>query len=178
VFLNTEENVMRIRFTRSSIGFIVLILADAQPFPNSQTVTFGMIGLAANQTARLSVLNPAVMPLPAPAACSAQITFLDARGNSLKTGTAPVAPQQAISLDLGLGEISGDANRVQIRATVTSTIVGAAPDIPLSSFGCSLIPTLEIFDNDSARTSLILTQATPVVTLLPVSRMPPNPTAR
>src|SRR5215469_12474171 len=63
--------------------------------------TFGMIGLAEGQTARLNLLNPGV---PAPGAtaalCSAAVSFIDAQGTVLKSATIAVNPGQSAHFDV------------------------------------------------------------------------------
>jgi hypothetical protein len=80
-------------------GGIVLLLAlalsgDAQTGQVFfQTTTFGMVGLARNQVARLNVLT-LVMPTAIEIRCvrrsSAEMKFLDDQGRELKSSNVPV----------------------------------------------------------------------------------------
>ena len=55
-----------------------------------QTTTFGMVGLAPNQIARLNVLNPGTGFGGNKPACSAEKQFIDGDGKVLKTSTLQV----------------------------------------------------------------------------------------
>src|SRR5438552_426173 len=83
------------------LTFAVLVVAAKaqEPLPFLQTITFGMIGLASNQTARLSALNSS-FPGEGQPACSAELSFLDAEGRVLKSSRFNVEEQKAVSLDL------------------------------------------------------------------------------
>jgi hypothetical protein len=79
--------------------------------------------------------------------CSAALTYFDGTGKQLKTSTVTVAPGAIGYLDLFSDTdlaLAAD-QRKQIRATVT---------VPVAT--CRLIPTLEIFDELTGRTSVVL----------------------
>ena len=141
-------------------------------FPQVQTL--GMVGLAEGQTARLNVLNPGVLPPLATAAiCSAQVSFLDSKGAVLKTATISVLPGQSVSFDLNHDtEVTAIDQRVQIRATlqvpIPSPIVASPPEV----FGCPLIPTLEIFNTDTGRTQIVITETHGILGPFPLPGSP------
>lgn len=123
--------------------------------------TFGMVGLAEGQTAQLNLLAPRVPATATATACSANVAFLDGQGKVLKSGTLNVLPDQSASFDLDSdGDLQmASAERREIRATIQiapvpppagSTATKAAP--------CRLIPTLEIIDNVSRKTSVVVTR--------------------
>jgi hypothetical protein len=107
--------------------------------------TSGMVGLAFGETARLNVLNPG---LPA---CSAAVSFIDAAGNVLKSATLVIAPGESMPFDLRSDtDLSLTlAERREIRASLT------IPPVPAVG-GCIYVKTLEVFDNASLRTLVVL----------------------
>jgi hypothetical protein len=147
-------------------------------FPQVQT--FGMVGLTAGQTARLNVLNPGVLPpLATGAICSAQVSFLDSKGNVLKTAPLLIAPGQSVPFDLNRDtDVTATDQRMQIRATLQIPLPSPMFANPVQLYGCPLIPTLEIFNNDTGRTQVLMTDTRSVFgpVPLPVSTSPmPNP---
>jgi len=123
-----------------------------------------MVGITAGQTARLNVVNALPQPppqLPTPPPQIVTLMFVDANGNPINIGGAPLqatvtlSPGQSTFLDL-----NGDAypspppiyptpppSRVQIRALVSDCV------------GCSsglVVPTLEVFDNATGKTTLVM----------------------
>jgi len=136
-----------------------------------QFVTFGMVGLASGQTARLNAFAlPMGGPIIAGASCQVTFNFYDATGKSLKTGTVPVTQGSAVSYDLAWTEITASTNRVEIRGAVRAALVtpsaAGTPLTPISAF-CSVLPTLEIFDSSSGQTTVVLQQATPLPLVTP-----------
>jgi hypothetical protein len=147
-------------------------------FPQVQT--FGMVGLAEGQTARLNLLNPGVLPpLATGAICSAQVSFLDAKGTVLKTAAISVLPGQSVPFDLNRDtDVTATDQRVQIRATIQIPAPLPIVATPPQLFGCPLLPTLEIFNRDTGRTQLLITETRSIFgpVPLPVSAAPmPNP---
>ncbi|MBZ5580174.1 MAG: hypothetical protein LAP40_26745 [Acidobacteriia bacterium] len=136
------------------------------PTPVTQTQTSGMVGLTTGQTARLNALNPGVpAPFATAALCSAQVSFLDDQGNVLKTESITVIPGKSVSFDLNRDkDVTASTGRLEIRATIgfpplTGTI-STTPPVTGSAVPviyCSLTPTLEVFDNDTGKTQVVLT---------------------
>lgn len=135
--------------------------------------TSGMVGIAEGQTARLNLLNPGVTgPAATAAMCSAAVSFIDAQGTVLKSGTVTVIPGQSLHFDL-----DGDADlklavneRHEIRATVQIPPVLPPTGSAVPTFAtCRLIPTLEIFDTLTGRTTTIQGAAHFVVEPIPVA---------
>ncbi len=129
--------------------------------PLSQpAVTTGMVGLASNQTARLSVLN-----LNSTSAktnnCTVELQFFDGQHNSLKQATVPnFAPQTATSLDLTRAEITTQTgNRAEIHGVVTVNPPSASVATPAAPGYCTVFTTLEIFDQTTGST-IVLTSDT------------------
>jgi hypothetical protein len=115
---------------------------------------FGVVGFAAGQTVRLSVVNT-LPPSPVregelpPGPIRLRIAFLDGEGRQLGTARRELAAGRSTSFDLGFGRVGGDARRIQLRAVVEVVMApGRGPD-PCHS-------TLEIIDDDTARTSVFV----------------------
>lgn len=123
--------------------------------------TIGMVGLAEGQTAQLNLLAPRVPATAAATSCSAAVAFLDGQGNVLKSGTLTVLPDQSASFDLDSDadlQMASDERR-EIRATIQIAplppVAGSTAPIMAP---CRLIPTLEIIDNITKKTSVIVTR--------------------
>jgi hypothetical protein len=149
---------------------LVTVRAGAQPaimVASPQFVTFGMVGLATGQTARLNAL---ALPVGGPiiaGSCQVTFDFYDDAGNLLKTGTAPVTQGTAVHEDL----VGSSTARLQIRGTVRAAFVSAsavgAPGTPVSG-SCPVLPTLEIFNTSSGQTTVVLQQTTALSLVTPL----------
>jgi hypothetical protein len=133
-----------------------------------QTSTTGMVGFTASQTARLNVLNlnPVSASKPAPANCTVALQFFDGQNNMVKAGVVSnFAPQTATSLDLEYPAGTSQASRAEIRGVVVinPTLACCAASGAATPTGfCSVMATLEIFDNSTGST-VALTSDTRVV---------------
>ena len=149
--------------TVTAAGLAAQIISPLPPIRAFQQVqTFGMVGLAEGQTARLNVLNPGV---PSPAAtgamCSALLTFFDDQGASLKSATVTVIPGKSDSYDLDSDKDLKLAvnQRRQIRATIQIPPVVPPPGSLAPQFiPCTLISTLEVFDTITGKTQVVIVQ--------------------
>jgi hypothetical protein len=146
-----------------SFAFFLAALAGAQALPpiaiGANVQTFGMIGIAEGQTARLNVLNPGVQaPAATAALCSGLLTFWDDQGQSLKTLSVTVIPGHSMALDLDADvDLKLLTNqRKQIRATIQ--IPAILPPTAMGMSTCTLIPTLEIFDRVTGKTQVVIEQ--------------------
>ena len=159
----------------NGIGVCVLAATSlaAQSIPVTQTTTtFGMVGLAEGQTAQLNVLNPGVAPPAVGVICSATVSFLNDQGTVIKSATLSVPPGKSMSFslysDIDLS-LATDERR-EIRATVRTSPIfpPAATATPAVVGACPLFPTLEIFDNLTRKTQVVMgkteTIPTPVAT--------------
>lgn len=122
---------------------------------------FGMIGLGRGQTARLNVVNLRTVPAIEPVSdqvvtlipCSVRLRFLDQRGNTIARSVENIMPGNGAFLDLPFHEAiprGFEGKRIEIRAIVR----------PLSPpederRGCATLSTVEIFDNETGRTSVV-----------------------
>src|SRR5262249_38131792 len=136
--------------------FVIAIAASAQTSSNVQT--FGMVGIAGGETARLNVLN--VGGQGQASQCIASLIFVDDQGAVLKTNTLALSAGRSMSLglaaDTDLGR--GASERRQIRAVVAPIPAVAPQGAP----ACALAPTLEIFDRSTGRTSILMANTTPI----------------
>lgn len=114
---------------------------------------YGMVGFTAGQTLRLNVANtlppgPVRDELP-PSPIRVRLALLDGDGRTLASGRADLTGGQSASLDLDFGRLGLDARRAQVRAVV-DVIFPPGPTVDPS------VSTLEIINNDTARTSLFV----------------------
>lgn len=124
-----------------------------------QVSTFGMVGVAVGQTARLSVVNSA----PATGTCLLELAFVDAEGKVVKSTREQIDQGKSRSLDINRDWVQSPENRIQIRAVV-NVVRG-----PLGADGTACIPisSVEVFDNETGKTTIILTQAQAVLSITP-----------
>jgi hypothetical protein len=148
----------------------VIAVAQTVPIPVSlnQTQSFGMIGVALNQTGRLNVVNTAPAPTGPVAlvACSLTLQLFDDQANKVaELAVDNLEPGKALHLDLPRPAAASnvtDPLRIQVRGVV---IVGGPilprpldPTVAVLSV-CAVAPTLEVFDNDTGKTQVVLTNA-------------------
>src|SRR5262249_31475852 len=112
----------------------------------------GMVGLASGQTARLNVVNVGV-PTPSPVPCVVALAFLDSDSKILKQMFVSVGFGKAAFVDLVMGKSAG---RFQIRGIGYNPLLTPGPAIP-QALSCSFVPTLELFDTETGRTAVIVT---------------------
>ena len=122
--------------------------------------TTGMVGIGDAQTAQLNVLNPGVEAPALGVVCTAAVSFVDASGTVLKSGTLTIGPGKSMPFvlrsDVDLNLVSGQ--RREIRATIStpSILPQATPTAAATATGCNLIATLEILDTVTGRTLVVL----------------------
>ena len=131
----------------------------APNMPVTDARTSGAVGIAQGQTARFNVLRP---DATATAACSAVLTYFNGAGKQLKTSTITIAPGTLGYLDLfsNADLTLATDQREQIRVTVAVPVTTPSPSSSSTTVKavpvCRLIPTLEIFDEVTGRTSIVL----------------------
>ncbi len=128
---------------------------------------FAVIGIASGQSAHINGLNEAIADSAKPGSCSVTFQFLDSSGKVLKQASVNLQPGTSDGLDLSFDEISLPATslRAQVRAVLLFGYSGGAnppPQILQQSMCGNLTPSLEVYDNVTQRTSLILTSAKPL----------------
>jgi len=118
-----------------------------------ETIVVGPQGLTVGQTARLNVLAPG---LPAPFAtgvrCPATLAILSSDGSVIKSQDVVVNPNQILSLDVTDAEAAA-LGRVQLSGKVLIPPAGTAGSY------CTLVPTFEIFDTATGKTTAVVGNA-------------------
>ena len=114
----------------------------------------GMVGIASGQTLRFNVVNVGA-PNPSPLPCVLALAFLDSDGKIVKQKFVSLASGKAAFLDLEMSGVPGP-DRVQVRGISYNPLLATPGSIP-QPISCSLVPTLELFDTGSGRTSAIVT---------------------
>ena len=143
-----------------------LAMAQMPAGLSSQQWTSGVVGVAAGQTARLNVMYPSV---PAPllqVTCSATLAIADDQGTILKSKDfSLLSGGKSVSLDLE-GDLPG-VMRTQVHGLTTTP------------GGCHLVATLEIFDNATQKTVVVVgSELTwPLARLFPGGIRPVGPLA-
>jgi hypothetical protein len=157
--------------------FLLAAVMAAQSLPpilvGLNVQTFGMIGIAEGQTARLNVLNPGVQaPLATGALCSGLLSFLDDQGTVVKSLSVTVAPGRSSLLDLDAdNDLKLATNqRRQIRATIQ--IPPAVPPAGMTASFCTLVPTLEIFDRFTGKTQVLMVETRSIAPLIFIAGRP------
>jgi hypothetical protein len=130
-------------------------------------VGFAMIGIASGQTLRVNVVNMGTSASTSTSSCNVIIRFLDPQGAVLKEAAVNVVANKAASFDLNYSQTGtqGTAGtRSQLRAVVLFGYSGGAQPGPdtRDQYDCNIVPSLEIYDNSSGRTSLIVTDFKPL----------------
>ena len=149
---------------RSLVALTVLViegprLMPAEDLPTSPGFGFPMIAIASGQTARINALN--VGPT---GTCGGGVTFefYGTDGELLKRAVIPhLEPGKAAFVDLKSDDLPKGLVRTEVRAVLRFGYAGGAPPPPekLRQLECNILPSLEIFENATGRTSLISTDA-------------------
>jgi hypothetical protein len=165
------------------LAFVVSMMSGAEPMaaadlPTSPGVGFAMVGIASGQAARITALNvgpggPVLSSGGARGSCGGGITFefYGADGELLKKKVINnLLPGNAAFLDLSHDELPKGAARTEVRAVLRFGYDRGYPPDPdtRARFECNILPSLQIWDNSSGRTSSVLTEAKP----LPESNIP------
>ena len=137
------------------------IVSSAQGYQPG--LAFPMIGIASAETAHVNVLNLGTGSLLGPSSCTVTLQFLDIQGQLLEQTLVTLPPGNAGFLELRRNDIAGDS-RLQVRAVLLFGHFGGfnpTPDL-LRRFDCNIVPSLEVYDDKTGRTSIVLTDARPL----------------
>lgn len=109
---------------------------------------FGMVGIVDGQTARLNVVNISTQLPPGP--CMVELMFMDSMGMVLARTTLDLMPGHAGFHDFSFDDVVGTrpTGRLQIRP---QAMLLGGPD---TRGRCVVVPTLEVYDNDSMKTMI------------------------
>ena len=150
----------------ASVVGVLISLAASQAVAQEETtlpaVQFGLIGIARAQTARLNVINvPPPDPEYPPNPCLVTLGFVDDQGaifhdragNPL-VARAEILPGESAFLELRAADALGrtTALRKQFRATIERRS-GPVEYPPNPCDG--IVPTLEVYDNFTGRTTVL-----------------------
>jgi hypothetical protein len=130
----------------------------------------GAVGIVPGQTAKWSIVNP---PSPAPIVgptCSVTLSFANEQGEVLKNASVTVKPGESRSLDLKHSDFPSIGNRAQVHALAVIPVTGPV-DQPTPQGTCTLVPTLEIVDDATGKTSAVTegTLVQPIFRILPAA---------
>jgi hypothetical protein len=115
----------------------------------------GAVGITRGQTARWHVVNPrSPVPHTGPT-CPITLSFINAQGRVLRTSSVTLKPGESGLLELKVDDLLPDGTGGPIHAEATVPATGPV-DEPGSRINCAILPTLEIVDNASGRTSVLL----------------------
>jgi len=140
---------------------------------------FAALGILPGQTARITLLNTVrslvvdrALPLP----CRVDVRFYDEGGSLLKQDTIEnLAPGTAKWVDYSpLATILiFPPPRILVAASVTvrTERSSATSAVSLAALSCTVVPTLEIFDINSSKTTIALA-GPPLTPVLPAPRRP------
>lgn len=117
---------------------------------------FGMVGLTRGQTARLNVAHIGD-PNERKRSCSVELSFQDSDGRTLAVANRHLLPGEADILDLSAAAIGSPDTfgRFQIRGSLA---LGGPDTRGPEAIACvnNLRPTLEVFDDATGRTTVII----------------------
>lgn len=112
--------------------------------PTAVEFHFGMVGITRGQSARLNVLNASREPI------QLSLNFSNSDGRLIRQAVETLEPGRAVFLDLTPSTVDEGAGRLQIHASIQFG------DLDSGGVGRQIIPTLEVFDNDTGRTQVVL----------------------
>jgi hypothetical protein len=127
---------------------VVAATARGQITVPPQVYSSGAAAIAAGQTARWSVANPPQQTPPSEE-CSATLAFINEANAVLKTETVTVRAGEIRFLELKDSDAPATGNRIVFHAHALVPVAAGRP--------CGVIPTLEIFDNATGKTSVFAT---------------------
>jgi hypothetical protein len=145
---------------------------DTQPLPAVQRISFGMVGITAGQTARLSIANT-IMPndslfSPDTGQRRVSLSFRDINGNLIRNAKGEVIRRSvdvqrgdSTFLDLNYDELPPGPTRLQFRAVVTIIPPPNVDEKALQDGVC--IPTVEVINNANGRTQFAVSADPAVV---------------
>lgn len=145
--MNTRSRIAKFGTTLAVLMSIAALLINnpaKAARPTAVEFNFGMIGITRDQTVRLSTLNLGIEPV------NLSINFADQEGRLIKRSVEKLEAGHSIFLDLTPGTIDAGAGRLQIHASVEAgSRLGG-------DVGRRIIPTLEVFDNETGKTQVVL----------------------
>ena len=115
-------------------------------------ISFGIVGITRAQTMRINVADVSDVP---PGPCrQVEMGFFDVHGNFLRRSSQCVSAGQAVSFDLNGASVESSTTRRAIRAAIRL-------DPPGDSNAVNIVATVEVFDNETGKTSFLVPVAAP-----------------
>jgi hypothetical protein len=124
----------------------VVVVRQAQAYrPTAVEIhNFGMVGITRGETARINVWNADNVTI------QLSLNFTDSDGRTIGRATESLEAGHAFFLDLAFP--GGDApGRSEIHASVEAQVFSAD-----RKTGNHVVPTLEVFDNDTGKTRMVV----------------------
>lgn len=138
--------------------FTLLVGSAAMAQNVGPIITTALIGVAGQQSARLNATRPD-LPVPAltAAICSASLAIRGENGQILKSQNfGLVGPGQTVSITLNSAtDIPAPSPRTEVRGTISPDPDAQSPPL------CELAVSLEIYDNDTGKTTAVVEGTTP-----------------
>jgi len=139
--------LMLVATVTAAVAFMTAERASAfnpQPDPPA----FGVFGITHGQTARLNLVGVEDPNLVSLGLCrQVELMFVDAESNTLAHQTETLLPGHAVALELNGDLFTREAGRMEIRG-----IIRGARGCSADSSKFKLVASLEVFNNDGART--------------------------
>ena len=127
--------------------------ADAIIIINS---SYGFVGLTAGQTMRLAVAHAVDPNNPNFDPCIVEWSFFDLAGAVVASGEARLEPGTAALDDLRAAELGGPDTRPGDRFEIRAEIKASGSDRNAKFCQNNLRPTLQVFDEETGRTTLVV----------------------
>lgn len=147
------------------LGLLVVFLTMTMSAQAQPGVAFGLLGMAEGQSLRINALNLGSRSSTPASGCEVTLRFLDAKGLVLREKVLQLPVGQSAFFDLRRAQISDQPGRASVRAVLLFGFAGGGappgPDVR-QNFDCNIVPTLELVDDASGRTTLVLTDAKPI----------------
>jgi hypothetical protein len=176
---------MRISMLKWVLPAILATCGWAQQVPVNLSVgqSFPAVGIVPGQTIRITALNTVRGPLPAlmmpTIPCQVSVRFYDASGQVSKEETIDdLEPGTAKWVDYSpkVATLETPPQRITLAAVVrvSSTAPVSATSRSFLSPFCSILPTLEVFDTSTSKTTVVLSGPTlaPPLRMVPMTSTP------
>jgi hypothetical protein len=151
---------------RGSVSCLLpVFLLVALPAATAQSgVGFALTGLARGQSVVLNAVNLGTGAYTQSSSCTVTFQLLDTQGKVVSQTTVNLQPGQASSLEVNRDSLPGGLRRIQVRGVLLYGYSGGAnpPAGILQQNDCNIVPSLEVYDDATGKTSFILTGATPL----------------
>ncbi len=179
---NRGDQIVRAGLSKVSgrLALVALLAAAAMSTSSSPARAFnpqpeppgrwGLFGIVAEQTARVSVVNTSADPRGyPPGPCRVALAFVDSEGIVLKEARLTLDPGQATSLDYGfqappdpdrgdaVGATADRAGRQDLRARIEIADLVDPGDRSYPPGPC--VPAVEVFETATGRTAFMVAEA-------------------